>query len=306
MLHFIVNPSARSGLGKTVWENTERILKETHTRYRVHFTKYPRHATEIASEITGDKLSHTLVVLGGDGSIDEVVNGILYPGKTTLGYIPLGSGNDFARGLGLSGDSFAALRAVLNPSVTRSLDLGRVDFGEETHRFAVSAGIGYDADICHKVASSGLKKLLNRLHLGQLAYVGMALDRLIHCKPAEMTITLDNAKTMHFKRCYFAAAMNLRFEGGGCMFCPNALPDDGYLDLIVVADIPKLRALITILPTVFSGKHVHMKGVHIYRCKKADLSSSLALPVHSDGEPIAPLKKISFSVVPDFLRVIIR
>lgn len=306
MLHFIVNPSARSGLGKAVWEKTERKLKEKHTDYRVHFTAHPKHATDIVSELTGDGLCHTLVVLGGDGSMDEVVNGIRYPGKVTLGYIPVGSGNDFARGLGLAGDSMQALDSVLNPAVTRSLDLGNITINGNTHRFAVSAGIGYDADICHKVAASGLKKLLNKVRLGKLAYVGMALDRLIYCKPAEMTITLDGAKTLHFKRAYFAAAMNLRFEGGGCMFCPNALPDDGYLDLIAVADVSKIRALITILPTVFSGKHVHMKGVHIYRCKRADIVSSLALPVHSDGEPIPPLKKISFSAVPDFVRVIVR
>lgn len=306
MLHFIVNPSARSGLGKSVWENTRQRLSGSQTPYQVHFTEGPHHATELVSKITGDGRSHTLVVLGGDGSIDEAVNGIRYSGKTTLGYIPFGSGNDFARGLGISTHAEQALSTVLAPSSTRHLDLGKIRFGQTTHRFAVSAGIGYDADICHRLDASGLKKLLNRFHLGRLAYAGMGLVRLICFRPSEMTVTLDDLKTLHFKRAYFAAAMNLRYEGGGCMFCPNALPDDGYLDLIVIADISKFRALVTILPTVFTGKHIHMKGVHIYRCKRADITSSLALPVHSDGEPLPPVRKISFSVIPDFVHVIVR
>ena len=109
MLHFIVNPCARSGLGKIVWEKIEQKLADEQVAYQMYFTQYKCHATKIAQEITSDGHQHTLVVLGGDGSINEVINGICYLDKTTLGYIPLGSGNDFARGLQIPSDPEKAL-----------------------------------------------------------------------------------------------------------------------------------------------------------------------------------------------------
>ena len=102
---------------------------------------------------------------------------------------------------------------------------------------------------------------------------------------------------------FFASAFNLPYEGGGCKFCPDAKPDDDLLDFIVIADVPKIIAL-AILPTVFSGKHTRLPGVHIFRCKKAEVHSKIALPVHSDGEPIYLQKDVSFSLEPETLKII--
>ena len=85
--------------------------------------------------------------------------------------------------------------------------------------------------------------------------------------------------------------------------CPDAKPDDDLLDFIVIADVPKIIAL-AILPTVFSGKHTRLPGVHIFRCKKAEVHSKIALPVHSDGEPIYLQKDVSFSLEPETLKII--
>lgn len=311
MYQFIVNPNARSGLGLSIWNRVEEKLKKENVSYQVHFTERSGHATEIARRLTEGDAPVTLVVLGGDGSVDEVVGGICCPEKTTLGYIPIGSSNDFARGLGLPADSMAALDVLLHSKKTRPLNLGLLHYGEHTRRFAVSAGIGYDADICHQVSVSRLKVLLNRIGLGKLAYVGLSLKCLFRCKPDAMTVTLTlpsgttdgAAKVLHFRKAYFASAFNLPYEGGGCKFCPDALPDDDYLDLIVVADVPKLQAL-AILPTVFSGRHTHLPGVHIYRFKRAEIASDVPLPIHSDGEPIAPAERIAFSLETERIRVI--
>ena len=97
--------------------------------------------------------------------------------------------------------------------------------------------------------------------------------------------------------------INLPYEGGGCKFCPDAKPDDDLLDFIVIANVPKIIAL-AILPTVFSGKHTRLPGVHIFRCKKAEVHSKIALPVHSDGEPIYLQKDVSFSLEPETLKII--
>ena len=295
MYHFIVNPNARSGHGRNVWEQIEKKLKEKNTAYQVHFTKFQRHATQIASKITSDGKSHTLVVLGGDGTINEVVNGILFPDKVILGYVPVGSGNDFARGLGIPSDSMKALETVLASSGRRKIDIGVLTCPNTRLRFAVSSGIGYDAAICRQVCVSKLKAVLNRLGLGKLSYVCFAIDQLVKCRPREMTVALEDGKVAHYQRTYFAAAMNLPYEGGGCKFCPDARPDNGLLELIVIADVPKIYALF-ILPTVFSGRHTRLRGVHIYRCKSAQIQSDISLPLHVDGEPLFKQRSVEFSV----------
>ena len=158
MYLFIVNPNSRSGLGRKVWNEVESVLKEKQIEYQAYFTKYQRHATKIVEELTSDGKEHTLVVLGGDGTIGEVLTGIVYPEKITLGYIPIGSGNDFARGLGLPKESAKALDIILHSQVRRKLDLGVLKYGNKKRRFGVSSGFGYDAAICYEICVSPFKK----------------------------------------------------------------------------------------------------------------------------------------------------
>lgn len=304
MYDFIVNPHSRSGQGIRIWEMVEEELKKEHIEYQVHFTRARRHATKIAADITSDCMEHTLVVLGGDGTVNEVVNGICCLEHTTLGYIPTGSGNDFARGLRLPTDIHTSIRTVLHSTHREKLDIGVLGYRDKKHRFAVSSGMGYDASICDVVAISKLKIFLNKLGLGKLAYVGVSLDRLYHCRPAKMTVTLDDGRVLKFNRTYFAASMNLPYEGGGCKFCPAASPTDKLLDLIVIADVPKYRAL-AILPAVFSGSHTHMKGVHIIKCKEADIVSEVPLPLHTDGEPIFLQRRVTMSLEGESLNLIV-
>ena len=303
MYHFIVNPNSRSGLGLSIWKRIESELVRQQIIYRVHFTKCRGHATRIVATLSESENPVTLVVLGGDGSVDEVINGIRFPDKVTLGYIPIGSGNDFARGLHFPSDCMKALNVVLHSDKRRPINIGLLQYREKSHRFAVSSGIGYDAAICHQICVSKLKKALNKLGLGKLAYVGLSLDCLYHCRPGEMSVTLDDGQTLYFEKTYFAAAFNLPYEGGGCKFCPDAKPDDDLLDLIVIADVPKIQAL-AILPMVFSGNHTRLKGVNIYRCQKAQIKSVSPLPVHSDGEPIFLQRNITFSLEPEYIKII--
>ena len=304
MYHFIVNSRSSSGQGHNVWNMVEAELKKQNIEYEVHFTARRRHATLIAGEITQDGREHTIVMLGGDGTVNEVINGITHLGKCTLGYIPTGSGNDFSRGMGLSTDVQKALGLVLHSSHSKAIDVGMIQYHDKERRFAVSSGIGYDASICHVVCISKLKLFLNKLKLGKLAYVGVSLDRLCHCRPVGMTVRLDSGAEMHFHKTYFAASMNLPFEGGGCKFCPDAACDDGLLDLIVIADVPKYRAL-AILPFVFSGSHTHMKGVHIIKCRSAQIISEKPLPVHTDGEPIFLQQNLTMGLEAERLKIMI-
>lgn len=304
MYTFIVNPNARSGSGQRLWLRTEASLKRRGVRYQVFFTRYQRHAIRIVRSLTSDLEYHTIIVLGGDGTVNEVVNGITQLDKITLGYIPIGSGNDFARGLHLPPDAEQALDNILTPSHYSYINIGILTYGDgKKRRFAVSSGTGFDAGVCHEASVSRLKALLNHIRLGKLTYVGIALKQMLTLTPSKMTLLLDDSRKLTFDRTYFAAAMNLMYEGGGFKFCPNAAFGDGMLDLIVIAGLSRLKIL-TLLPTAYKGWHTHFRGVHIYRFKKIDITGAITLPVHADGEPVARCPKVSISLEPDRLRVI--
>lgn len=303
MYTFIVNPNARSGLGQAVWHDLECILKDRNIPYKVYFTKYQKHATAITSEITSDNKEHIIIALGGDGTVNEVVNGIKNIEQTTLGYIPIGSSNDFARGLRLPTDPVKALENILACPHLQPMNVGQLCYKNRERRFAVSCGIGFDADICHEAVVSRLKYILNKLKLGKLTYVGIALHRLFVTKPSKVTITLDNQKTVTFPSTYFVVAMNNRYEGGGVMFGPKAKIDDDKLDILAVANISKLKALV-LIPFALLGWHIYFKGAYTYTCKHISVHSENALPVHTDGEPIFLQHDISISCMPQKLHVI--
>lgn len=285
MYSFIVNPNARSGLGQKVWKELETILKKRNIPYEIYFTKYQRHATRIVSEITSDGNEHTIVALGGDGTVNEVVNGIRNFDKTILGYIPIGSSNDFARGLELPTDPVEALENILKCPKLHPMNVGEIAFKGKKRRFAVSAGIGFDADICHEAVVSHVKYFLNKLKLGKLTYVCIALHRLFVTTPCTVTVKLDHDKTIVFPKTYFVALMNNKYEGGGVKFCPKADNSDDKLDVMVASNVSKLKVL-CLIPLALFGWHTPFKGVNIYKCNHIEIHSKNALPVHTDGEPI--------------------
>ena len=303
MYTFIVNPNARSGLGAQIWSEIETALQTRTCEYQVLKTKYQCHATKLVRELTADGERHTIIVLGGDGTINEVINGIQHLSKVTLGYIPLGSSNDFARGFALASKPEEALTYILNPRRHTYMDVGAIVTGDTKRRFAVSSGIGFDAGVCHQVAVSRLKLVLNKLKLGKLSYALIAIARLVKLTPKNMTISLDGGAPLEYRSVYFAALMNHQFEGGGFKFCPDADPGDGLLNLIIVSDMPKLKALL-LLPTAFKGWHVHFKGVHTLTCKSADIISDIPLPIHTDGEPIIAQSHMAVHLEPKRLRII--
>ena len=134
MYHFIANPNARSGQGLALWEKIKLKLIAEHIDYQIHFTHHRHHATEIAAELTASGDPVTIVVLGGDGSVDEVICGLQNLSLVTLGYIPIGSGNDFGRGLALPSDTMKALDLVLHSEQTRKINLGVLHYHDKVHR----------------------------------------------------------------------------------------------------------------------------------------------------------------------------
>ena len=283
MYHFIINPRSGSGAGMKKWRVLEDILKTRSIDYRVFFTKQGGDATSYARTLTSEGTSVILAAVGGDGTANEVINGIADFSLVTFGYIPIGSSNDLARALGIPKDPLKALDILLNPRTVKPLNVGYIKTTDSSRRFMVSSGMGFDAAVCHEALHSKLKRILNKVHLGKLTYLGIALKQLILLKPAPLELVLDGKETLIFKQTFFSFFMNTKYEGGGFMFCPDARPDDDILDICIVEKLPKPKVL-CILPTAYSGNHVKAKGIHIHRCHELHIKTPHPLAVHTDGE----------------------
>ncbi|MBA4687137.1 diacylglycerol/lipid kinase family protein [Candidatus Galacturonibacter soehngenii] len=283
MLYFIVNLHSKSGYAKVIWKQVKKELKKENINYKVFFTEYKGHATWLAKELTSNHQKLRLVVLGGDGTVNEVVGGILNFKNVTLGYIPTGSSNDLARSLRLPSSPKEAIFNILNPKYFVHLDIGEVKAKNKARRFIVSSGMGFDAAICQEALDSQLKKTLNKLKLGKLTYVVLALKQIIMFQTVNVEVTIDETYKRNYKRIYFISSHIHKYEGGGLMLCPNASYQDGKIDVCVVKNISKVK-LLFFLPTAYFGKHTRFQAVDMMRCKKLRLKASKKLHVHTDGE----------------------
>jgi len=288
MYQIIVNPASRSGRGIQIWNQDIRpLLEREQIPYRVSFSEksgdVERLAAEIAAQAAPDG-DTTLILLGGDGTVNEALQGIRDFSRVRIGYIPTGSSNDLARDLGLPKSPAAALDIILHTGTERACDLGTVTYPDGTLRhFAVSCGIGFDAAVCQEAMHSGIKDFLNKIGLGKLTYLGIALKQLFAARKVSCTLTLPEGEPIRIDRLLFLVGMIHRFEGGGFRFCPDADASDGLLNLCVVGDIPKLLVLAA-LPTAFWGKHYLFRGITPYTAEHYELRTSVPLWVHTDGE----------------------
>ena len=272
--------------------------------YHPFFTKDRESTAHLVKRLCTEKAPATIVAVGGDGTVNDVLNGLANFENITFGYIPSGSGNDLARGLHLETDPEKALERILSPTRTESLRIASVSAPAFSRRFLVSSGLGFDAAVCEGALHSRFKKFLNQLHLGKLTYTGIALKELFlsHCPKAKLI--LDEATVVEIPAMFFTAAMNLPYEGGGFQFCPKADPKDDRLDLILVEKMPKLKIL-CLLPTAFFGKHTRFHGVHIYTFKEATLITERPLFLHTDGEIPGKTMEATWRLLPEKLSMIL-
>ncbi len=291
MYYFIINPKAQSGRGAAVWKKIRRVLKKKHIAYEVLFTEKTGHASELVRKAAqkGDE-NKTVVVMGGDGTISEAMDGLWDRPDVTFAYIPIGSGNDFARTLGISSSWRKALKGILNKEHEIMLHPGRLEINGEVHHFGGSMGIGFDAAVCYDVENLRFKSVFNRLGLGRFTYLGIALKLLITSLCDPMKIRLDGKDVHSFSKVLFLCALKGKYEGGGFMFTPQARMDDPYLHICVAHGIPVLKRFF-LLPKCLKGKHVGSPGVSIYRCRKIEILSSRPKFLHVDGELVGPAKK---------------
>lgn len=281
MIGFIVNPVSGNGKGRKVWDRLEPALKGLGAHYRVRKTSEQGEAQKLAKELIQKEGVKKIIAVGGDGTVHEVINGIQESGQACIfGLVPAGSGNDYARGHGLSEDPLRALQQILSDQDSRWIDLLRIN-----ERIAVnSVGVGFDAWVAKTTNESAYKRWLNKCGLGGIAYVLSVIRLLFSYQPGDVTLTVDG-QVIHIANAWFIAIANIPNYGGGMLICPGALPDSGEAKVCVVHNISRLGLLLA-FPKIFSGAHGDHPGVQFFTGRHIHVDADRPLFVHADGEVI--------------------
>ena len=307
MYYFIVNPNSRSGKGADIWKSLSHSLDHRNIPYKAYLTECAGHATELSEKISSSAAQDhpiTLIAVGGDGTIQEILTGLKNFSFLRFGYIPTGSGNDFCRSMKLPGKPEDALEAILYSEKTLPMDVSEITCNGFSSRFAVSCGIGFDAAVCHEISVSPIKKLLNHLGLGKLAYLFIGLKQLLFLPPISISIDTDADMKHTYDNVFLTAVMNQKYEGGGFCFCPCADPSDGLLDVLVLEGMGRLRLIFCLFLSIF-GRHTCFRGVHLLRCQRITVKSSKSLAIHKDGESAGLGTGFSVQLTDKKLQVII-
>ena len=275
----IVNPAAGGGraLRSVDWLR-ERLA--TRPDVRIEITRRPRDAETLAADAVRDGHDRVIAV-GGDGTVQEVVNGLLAAGKpAAMGIVPLGSGNDLARSLGLPVELASAWKVAIGHA-TRAIDVAHARNGDGAERwFASAGGIGFDAQVAAAMADrSGWQA-------GRAGYLLTTLAELRRFENRRIRLTIDGVTEA--ADVLFVAIANGAYYGGGMRIAPAATVDDGRLDVCVVGDISRLTVLRQ-LPNLYRGTHVNHPAVTMRSGTTIEADGDGDTRVHLDGEPFGAL-----------------
>jgi len=271
----LVNPSAGGGRARKAAPGVERRLRELGLEVRRADTRDLAHARALALQAA--RAGEVVAVLSGDGTIGAVADALREVPGATVGVLPGGRGNDLARVLGISQDPLRACTTIAR-GVPRAMDVGEVD----GRAFVGIASVGFDSDA---------NRIANRAPswLGNLVYVYGALRALLAWRPARFEIKLEPSGERVSISAYTVGAANSRSYGGGMRAAPDALLDDGLLDVLALESVSKLRFLFKILPQVFSGAHTSEPSVRAWRAKEVAISADRPFAMYADGDPIGEL-----------------
>jgi YegS/Rv2252/BmrU family lipid kinase len=271
----IVNPSAGGGKAGRAAPEVQRRLGELGLQVRRVDTRDLDHARLLADE--GARAGETVVALSGDGMIGVVADALRQVPGAVLGVLPGGRGNDLARVLGIPEDPLAAC-AVIARDIPRAMDVGEV----AGQAFVGIASVGFDSE-ANRIANQA------PAWLGGLVYAYGALRALAAWRPAHFQIELDPPGERLSFSAYTVGAANSKSYGGGMRAAPDAMLDDGLLEVVVLENISKLNFLRKVLPRVFKGTHVQLPSVHVYRAAEVEISADRSFTMYADGDPIGDL-----------------
>lgn len=306
MYQFIVNPSAGAGRGYRIWKRLERQFENDSQEYRVFFTEKQGDAAEIARCLTQDKdEAKVIIIVGGEGTCNEVLNGITFRGLLTLGYIPAGFRNGLSKGFQSFWQVSRQSKRILHPKYYRLLDYGVITIGEEeivTRRFAGRCGIGLDAAVCHNLLCCPAKNRMTHFGLMKFLNLGLGLKQLFLAKPAKGYILLDGMQKVEFNHIYFITFVLLQDEHKKKN--DGVTENDGGRMRVYVGCSSKKRKMVPILVDAIMGIRKKERGVRIFECSEASVHLSRPLAVHVDGESCMCQRDIEIRCIPKRIRMI--
>lgn len=291
---FIVNPV--SGVGKKGYLPTyiDKYLDHRRFEYIIRYTKAPRHATELARKAVQENFD-IVVAVGGDGSVNEVSEGLL-GSNVTLGILPLGSGNAFATHLGIS-RRLAKAFDVINGGKTLLSDIGYVGFGSSYKRlFIATSGLGFAAYVAYQIKGSKIR--------GFVAYLTLALKSAILYKSKTYLIQLDYNAVWIERKCYVVEVSNNKYYGYGTAIAPLADIEDGLLNLTLILDRPRWHYFAA-LWRMFNLTIHKAEFIEHYTAQNITIRAPHSTPLHRDGEgEFSSATTLYYSIKSKMLRVL--
>jgi YegS/Rv2252/BmrU family lipid kinase len=295
---FLVNPASANGSTRRRWPELERRAAAAGLLGDVLLSERPGHLAELARDAVAGGATR-IVAVGGDGTVHEVVDGVMQAGpspQVELAVLPLGTGRDFARSLRIPSRLDAAIE-VARGGALRTIDVGRASYatggGEGTAYFANFAGAGISGAIARR--ANGTSKALG----GKLSFLWATITVFSRWPPAEMTVRIDGETRS--VRLLEALAMNGDYTAGGMWVAPQAAPDDGSFDVVLIGDFSK-REFTTTFPKIYRGTHVSHPKVEIVRARELSVEAPSPLPIVLDGEQPGTTP-VRFELLPAALRV---
>lgn len=295
----VVNATAGKGYGGKVLPRVLNYLARCGVEYDLIHTEAPGQGVELGRQaaVVGYE---RVVAMGGDGTTDEVANGLLLAAEqgheSVLGIIPVGSGNDFSYAVGIPSDLEGACQRLVEGRI-RTVDVIRATVDGQPRIFDNSVGIGYDADVALET------RKMKRLR-GFLMYL-WAVFRVLAANgrwPYPMRITVDGQPLPHRAVTLITVANGPR-AGGGFYLTPDAQPDDGLLDVCVADRLGRL-GILQLLPHAMKGTHIDKKPVTMLRARHVLIEGDRGLPGHVDGEILCTeARRIEFEILPGRLKV---
>jgi YegS/Rv2252/BmrU family lipid kinase len=298
----IVNPASGRGRAKKQLPTIERILRASGLDFDLQQSERPWHAAEIA-EAAARRGIDAVIAAGGDGTVNEVINGLMRARldgfvQTALGVLGIGTGNDFAASLNLPGNLNETVGAILR-NTRRSVDIGLLkgcSFAEGRY-FGNCVGIGFDA-------AGGVLAEKITWASGLLAYLIAALQNIfIYYKAPTLEIQLDQ-ETIRMPS-LLVSVMNGKRIGGGFWTAPDASPDDGLFDLCIAEEVSRPRML-TLLPHFLKGTQINQPEIQMKQTRMVKITATKGImPIQADGEILDDAcREVSIEILPKTLEVI--
>jgi YegS/Rv2252/BmrU family lipid kinase len=291
----IVNPSAGGGKAGRLAPRALAELRSHGLTVRRADTRDLAHARDLAIEAA--RAGETVVALSGDGAIGAIAGALRDVPGAVLGVLPGGRGNDLARVLGISQELEPACATIAH-GIPRAMDVGEVIGADGAARaFVGIASVGFDSD-ANRIANEAPS------WLGNLVYAYGALRALLSWRPARFQIELDGSRERRAFTAYTVGAANSKTYGGGMRAAPEAMLDDGLLEVVVLESVGKLAFLTKILPRVFSGEHTREPCVHTFRAREVAIVADRPFTMYADGDPIGELP-LRVRAAPGAIRVLV-